>query len=53
MQTEIIYDMPPCFVHLWGFEPSRFTGKERDTESGNDYFEARYFGSSMGRVAQV
>ena len=28
---------------------SRCTGKERDTESGNDYFEARYFGSSMGR----
>jgi len=28
---------------------SRYTGKERDTESGNDYFEARYFGSSMGR----
>jgi RHS repeat-associated protein len=27
----------------------RFTGKERDTESGNDYFGARYFGSSMGR----
>jgi len=26
-----------------------FTGKERDAESGNDYFEARYFGSSMGR----
>ena len=26
-----------------------FTGKERDTESGNDYFGARYFGSSMGR----
>jgi RHS repeat-associated protein len=26
-----------------------FTGKERDTESGNDYFDARYFGSSMGR----
>jgi len=22
-----------------------FTGKERDTESGNDYFEARYYGS--------
>jgi hypothetical protein len=32
---------------------SRSTGKERDTESGNDYFDARYFGSSMGRVAQV
>jgi len=28
---------------------SRFTGKERDTESGNDYFEARYYSSSMGR----
>ena len=28
---------------------SRSTGKERDTESGNDYFGARYYGSSMGR----
>ncbi|MBS1800479.1 MAG: hypothetical protein JSS95_11715 [Acidobacteria bacterium] len=27
----------------------KFTGKERDTESGNDYFGARYYGSSMGR----
>ncbi len=27
----------------------KFTGKERDTESGLDYFEARYYGSSMGR----
>ncbi len=26
-----------------------FTGKERDTESGNDYFGARYYGSNMGR----
>jgi RHS repeat-associated protein len=26
-----------------------FTGKERDAESGNDYFGARYYGSSMGR----
>ncbi len=26
-----------------------FTGKERDTESGNDYFKARYFASTMGR----
>jgi RNA polymerase sigma factor (sigma-70 family) len=26
-----------------------FTGKERDTESGNDYFMARYYASSMGR----
>jgi RHS repeat-associated protein len=27
----------------------RFTGKERDTESGLDYFGARYYGSSMGK----
>src|SRR6185437_11583264 len=26
-----------------------FTGKERDQESGLDYFGARYYGSSMGR----
>jgi RHS repeat-associated protein len=26
-----------------------FTGKERDTESGNDYFSARYYSSAMGR----
>jgi RHS repeat-associated protein len=26
-----------------------FTGKERDTESGNDYFGARYYSSSFGR----
>jgi RHS repeat-associated protein len=27
----------------------KFTGKERDPESGNDYFGARYFASTMGR----
>lgn len=26
-----------------------FTGKERDAESGDDYFGARYYASSMGR----
>lgn len=31
------------------FCASRCTGKERDAESGLDNFEARYFGSSMGR----
>jgi hypothetical protein len=31
------------------FSPARFTGKERDTEYGKEYFEARYYGSSMGR----
>jgi len=28
---------------------SRSTGKERDAESGNDYFSARYYSSAMGR----
>jgi len=31
------------------FVPTRSTGKERDSESGNDYFGARYYASSMGR----
>jgi RHS repeat-associated protein len=31
------------------FRDPLFTGKERDTESGNDYFGARYYASSMGR----
>jgi RHS repeat-associated protein len=31
------------------FSPSRYTDKERDGESGNDYFGARYYASSMGR----
>ncbi len=30
-------------------DPYFYTGKERDTESGLDYFGARYYGSSMGR----
>lgn len=28
---------------------NHFTGKERDAESGNDYFGARYYASTMGR----
>ena len=28
---------------------SRYTGKERDTQSGLDFFGARYYASSMGR----
>ncbi|HSU30873.1 MAG TPA: RHS repeat-associated core domain-containing protein [Bryobacteraceae bacterium] len=27
----------------------RFTGKERDTETGLDYFGARFYGSALGR----
>jgi RHS repeat-associated protein len=36
-------------VTVMCFSPSRSTNKERDTESGNDYFGARYYASSMGR----
>ncbi|WP_353071992.1 RHS repeat-associated core domain-containing protein [Tunturiibacter gelidoferens] len=32
-----------------GNDPTHFTGKERDTESGLDYFGARYYASDMGR----
>ena len=45
MQNSFIYDCTPRFVNL----ANKFTGKERDTESGLDYFGARYFGSNMGR----
>jgi RHS repeat-associated protein len=45
MQSEFIYDHTLRFVHLL----YKFTGKERDAESGNDYFGARYCASSMGR----
>ena len=31
---------------------NRFTGKERDTESGNDYFGARYYNSNSGRFPE-
>ena len=38
-----------CVLGDASFSPSISTGKERDTESGNDYFGARYYSSSMGR----
>ena len=31
----------------------RFTGKERDTESGLDYFGARYFSGPQGRFSSL
>jgi len=31
----------------------RFTGKERDDESGLDYFEMRYYGTTTGRFTSV
>ena len=49
MQTDFIYDSTLRFLHVCAFEGSRYTGKERDAESGLDYFGARYMSSSMGR----
>jgi RHS repeat-associated protein len=37
------------FISLVSPTEHHFTGKERDSESGNDYFGARYYASSMGR----
>jgi RHS repeat-associated protein len=34
---------------LNGGQPRKFTGKERDAETGLDYFGARYYGSKIGR----
>jgi RHS repeat-associated protein len=45
MPAKFIYNCAPRFVHF----AYKFTDKERDTESGLDYFGARYYGSSMGR----
>ena len=39
-----------CCISAASGPPPNFTGKERDTESGNDYFGARYYASSMGRM---
>src|SRR5438094_6302520 len=34
-------------------KPYKFTGKERDSESGNDYFGARHYSRSFGRFMQL
>ena len=38
-----------AFLYDFG-RRSRSTGKERDAESGLDYFGARYYGSALGRM---
>jgi hypothetical protein len=48
MQTCCNYDVIQCFVHPCLLTMSGYTGKERDTESGLDYFGARYYASNMG-----
>jgi RHS repeat-associated protein len=45
MPIDFTYDCTPQFVH----PTYKFTGKQRDGESGNDYFNARYCASNMGR----
>jgi RHS repeat-associated protein len=42
---------PPqvCLFSAASNIPPHSTGKERDAESGNDYFGARYYSSTMGR----
>src|SRR5262249_10186956 len=37
------------YIQQIGDEHYKFTGKERDSESGLDYFGARYYGSGLGR----
>jgi len=49
MQTGFSYDCTPRYVHLCALSISHCTGKERDAESGLDYFGARYYASNMGR----
>lgn len=39
----------PCLANSQDPTEHHFTGKERDAESGNDYFGARYYSSAMGR----
>jgi RHS repeat-associated protein len=39
----------PGFTQCPDATEHHFTGKERDAESGNDYFGARYYSSAMGR----
>jgi RHS repeat-associated protein len=40
----------PPFCSTISDQKFKFTGKERDSETGLDYFGARYYGSNMGRM---
>jgi RHS repeat-associated protein len=42
-------DQLNCTISTSGPTEHHFTGKERDAESGLDYFGARYYASNMGR----
>jgi len=45
---QTITGMNPCTANTPD-TARHFTGKERDPESGDDYFGARYYGSNIGR----
>jgi RHS repeat-associated protein len=56
---EMLTDVPSqirsdagCYGAVTGF-PDKFTGKERDGESGLDYFGARYFAGAQGRFTSL
>jgi RHS repeat-associated protein len=44
---------PACPPPAPTSQPKRFTGKERDTETGLDYFGARYYGARLARFTTV
>src|SRR5208283_5817975 len=50
IQEETDYYPYGGIAYSSGSDPNhyKFTGKERDSESGLDYFGARYYGSSVG-----
>ncbi len=43
----------PCAGNPAGIQPRKFTGKERDAETGLDYFGARYYGSKTARFTTI
>jgi RHS repeat-associated protein len=45
----VITPTAACAFSVASGAPPHSTGKERDTESGNDYFLARYYNSATGR----
>jgi RHS repeat-associated protein len=51
MRTDFITTALQVMCSRARLNASRYTGKERDAESGLDYFGARYYSSSMGRFS--
>src|ERR1019366_9709109 len=47
------YLTPTAIGTAFDATENHFTGKERDTESGNDYFGARYYNSNLTCITQM